>query len=73
MEYGEEWLDDLDFIWIDPQRTPNIAREFESIDYETDRDGNPRPRLEDKDNHTIDATRYAMEADMRQSAVEVLK
>lgn len=65
VEYGEEWLDDLDFICIDPLRTPNIAREFESIDYQTDKDGNPKPRLEDKDNHTIDATRYAFEADMK--------
>lgn len=65
VEYGEEWLDDLDFICIDPQRTPNIAREFESIDYQTDKDGNPKPRLEDKNNHTIDSTRYAFESDMR--------
>ena len=66
VEYGEEWLDDLDFIIIDPLRTPNLAREFENIDYQTDRDGNPKPRLEDKDNHTIDATRYAFESDMKQ-------
>lgn len=65
VEFGEEWLADLDFICIDPLRTPNIAKEFESIDYQTDKDGNPLPRLEDKDNHTIDATRYAFEADMR--------
>lgn len=64
VEYGERWLDDLDFICIDPQRTPNIAREFESIDYQVDRDGNPKPRLVDKDNHTIDSTRYAFADDM---------
>lgn len=65
VEYGEEWLDDLDFICIDPLRTPKIAWEFENIDYQTDKDGNPKPRLEDKDNHTIDATRYAMSEDMK--------
>lgn len=65
VEFGERWLDDLDFICIDPKRTPNIAREFENIDYQVDRDGNPKPRLEDKDNHTIDATRYAFSEDMR--------
>ena len=65
VEFGERWLDDLDFICIDPKRTPNIAREFESIDYQVDRDGNPKPRLEDKDNHAIDATRYAFADDMR--------
>lgn len=64
VEYGEKWLDDLDAIYIDPLRTPNIAKEFENIDYQTDRDGNPKPRLEDKDNHTIDATRYAFNEDM---------
>jgi PBSX family phage terminase large subunit len=68
VQYGEEWLDDLDEIVIDPKRTPNIAREFENIDYQTDRDGNPLPRLEDKDNHTIDATRYAFEGDMKKSS-----
>ncbi|MFJ3386315.1 PBSX family phage terminase large subunit [Lysinibacillus sp. NPDC086135] len=73
VEYGEEWLDDLDAIYIDPLRTPNIAREFENIDYQTDRDGNPIPRLEDKDNHTIDATRYAFERDMKRPSMSVLK
>lgn len=65
VEYGEEWLGDLEAIVIDPKRTPNIAREFENIDYAMDRDGNPLPRLIDKDNHTIDATRYALDDDMR--------
>jgi phage terminase large subunit len=65
VEYGEKWLDDLEEIVIDPKRTPNLAREFENIDYQTDPDGNPRAKLEDKDNHTIDATRYAFEGDMK--------
>ncbi|PSL42137.1 PBSX family phage terminase large subunit [Planomicrobium soli] len=73
VQYGEEWLDDLDFICIDPLRTPNIAREFENIDYQTDRDGNPKPRLEDKDNHTIDSTRYALERDMKKATMQILK
>lgn len=73
VEHGEQWLDDLDAIVIDPNRTPNIAREFENIDYETDKDGNVKPRLEDKDNHTIDATRYALERDMRQSKLSILR
>lgn len=74
VEYGETWLDDLEEIVIDPARTPNVAREFENIDYETDKDGNPMAKLEDKNNHTIDATRYAMEKDMKASgSVSVLK
>lgn len=69
VEYGEKWLDDLDEIVIDSQRTPNTAREFENIDYQTDQDGNPRAKLEDKDNHSIDAVRYAMEGDMRRPGI----
>ena len=65
VEYGEKWLADLEAIVIDPKRTPNISREFEMIDYDTDRDGNPLPRLVDKNNHTIDATRYAFSNDMK--------
>ncbi len=65
VEYGEKWLDDLDEIIIDVKRTPNVAKEFENIDYQVDKDGNPKAKLEDKDNHTIDATRYALEDDMK--------
>jgi len=65
VEYGERWLDDLDEIIIDPKRTPHTAKEFEDIDYQTDKDGNPKPRLEDKNNHSVDSSRYAMERDMR--------
>lgn len=71
VEYGEEWLDDLDFICIDPLRTLNIAREFENIDFQTDKEGNPKPRLEDKDNHTIDRTRYAFSEDMKAPKIAV--
>lgn len=69
VEYGEKWLDDLEEIIIDPQRTPNTAREFENIDYMTDTDGNPKAKLEDKDNHTIDQCRYALENDMQKPSV----
>lgn len=73
VEYGEKWLDDLEEIVIDPNRTPNIAKEFENIDYQTDKDGNPKAKLEDKDNHAIDSTRYALESDMKQRTMEILR
>lgn len=69
VEYGEKWLDDLEAIVIDPERTPNTAREYENIDYMTDTDGNPKAKLEDKDNHSIDQTRYALEDDMQRGGV----
>jgi len=71
VEFGEKWLDDLEAIVIDPERTPNTAKEFEDIDYEVDSDGNQKARLEDKANHTIDATRYGTEP-LRRRSVGVL-
>lgn len=73
VEYGEKWLDDLEEIIIDPTRTPNTAREFENIDYQTDKDGNPKAKLEDRDNHTIDQCRYALENDMKQPSISILR
>ena len=74
VEFGENWLDDLEAIVIDSKRTPNTAREFENIDYQTDRDGNTISKLEDKDNHSIDATRYALENEMKvKSNIQVFK
>ena len=64
VETGEKWLDELEAIVIDYERTPNIAREFENIDYQVDKDGEIKSKLEDKDNHEIDACRYALESDM---------
>ena len=68
IEFGENWLDDLEAIVIDNKRTPNVAKEYENIDYQTDKDGNIRAKLEDKDNHTIDATRYGLEGDMKKKS-----
>ena len=69
VEYGEKWLDDLEEIVIDPVRCPNIAREFENIDYQVDKDGNTKNKLEDKDNHGIDGARYALSEDMRSNLI----
>jgi len=66
VEYGEKWLDDLEEIVIDVKRTPQTAKEFEEIDYQVDTDGNPKAKLEDKGNHSIDLCRYALENDMKQ-------
>lgn len=57
---GIKWLQDLAAIVIDPRRTPNIAREFTMYEYAQDRYGNFLPDVPDRDNHTIDSARYAM-------------
>jgi phage terminase large subunit len=61
VEHGLEWLDSLTKIVIDPKRCPYAAKEFESIDYKLDKDGNTLPQLEDKNDHSIDCLRYLTE------------
>lgn len=66
---GVKWLQDLEKIVIDPQRTPNAWREFVGYEYDMDRHGNFISRYPDRDNHTIDATRYALESVIRSRTV----
>lgn len=64
VEHGVRWLQDLGKIIIDPRRTPNIAREFSGYEYEADKDGNFLSEYPDRDNHTIDSARYALEPEI---------
>lgn len=61
VDNGIKFLQDLDKIIIDPIRCPNAAREFNDYEIEMDRDGNLRGDFPDRNNHTIDAVRYAIE------------
>ena len=73
VEYGVKWLQDLEEIVIDPGRCPETAREFSGYELERDREGNFKAGYPDKDNHHIDAVRYACEEDMKRPSVSVLK
>jgi len=64
VEFGIKWLQDLEQIVIDPEKCPRAAREFVNYALEQDRSGEVKSRFPDKDNHTIDSTRYAMQDDM---------
>lgn len=61
VRYGIKWLQGLRHIYIDKRRCPYAFREFTQYEYETDKDGNFISAYPDADNHSIDATRYAME------------
>lgn len=65
VSFGIKWLAALESIVIDPARCPAAAREFTSYEYPSDGFGGFRARLPDKDNHCVDATRYALEGEMR--------
>lgn len=60
VDYSMKWLQSLVKIVIDPVRCPYAAQEFVKYEYEKDKDGNPISAYPDKDNHAIDAVRYAM-------------
>ena len=59
--YGMKWLQSLNKIIIDPIRCPHTKEEFIKYEYERDRNGDVISGYPDKDNHHIDAVRYALE------------
>lgn len=61
VEYSMKWLASLNKIVIDPQRCPGTAIEFSEYELEKDKDGNIITGYPDKNNHNIDAVRYALE------------
>ena len=60
MAAGTKWLQSLREIVIDPERCPETAREFSTYEYERTRDGTYVDAYPDRDNHSIDAVRYAL-------------
>lgn len=71
VEFGIKFLQDLEEIIIDPTRCPNTAREFVNYELEKDAKGNFKAEFPDKDNHSIDCCRYAMEDDMVDRKVKI--
>ncbi len=60
VEYSMKWLQRRKLV-IDKRRTPNVYKEFIGYEFQRDKDGNFISGYPDKNNHTIDATRYALE------------
>ncbi len=72
VEFGIRWLQNLNEIVIDPVRCPNAKREFCGYRFEPDGNGGFRGEFPDRDNHSIDAARYALEdISERKNAVAV--
>ena len=61
IRYGIKWLQGLCHIYIDKRRCPDTYKEFVNYEYEQDKEGNFISAYPDADNHSIDATRYALE------------
>ena len=60
VNYSMKWLQSLVSIVIDPGECPYSAEEFLNYELGVDKDGNFISEYPDKNNHFIDATRYAM-------------
>lgn len=64
VSHGIRFLQSLEKIVIDSERCKNAAREFSEYEFERDKNGEVRADYPDKNNHTIDAARYALESDI---------
>ena len=60
VHYGIKWLQTRKKIVIS-EECPITAKEFLNYEYEKTKDGEPISAYPDKDNHSIDAVRYALE------------
>ncbi len=67
VDYSMKWLASLKEIVIDPERAPLAAKEFMNYEHEKTKDGDIISAYPDKDNHSIDAVRYALERVWRRS------
>ena len=60
VEYGMKWLQHRTIV-IDRKRTPHAFEEFSNYEFEQNKNGEWISGYPDKNNHLIDATRYALE------------
>jgi PBSX family phage terminase large subunit len=60
VEYGMKWLQSRTIV-IDKRRTPHAYEEFANYEFEKNKNDEWISGYPDKNNHTIDATRYALE------------
>jgi phage terminase large subunit len=60
IEYGIKFLQSLEAIIIDDTRCPETAREFLTYELDKDANGNFKASYPDKNNHSIDSVRYAL-------------
>lgn len=73
IERGMKFLQSLEKIVIDSERCANAAREFSEYEYDRTSDGLLKACYPDRDNHTIDAVRYALEDDINGKQARIIK
>lgn len=73
VDYGMKWLQSLREIVIDNVRCPYAAEEFLNYEYDRDKNGDVVSGYPDRNNHSIDAVRYAMNRVILGGRMSVLK
>ena len=73
VEHGIRWLRELREIVVDAQRCPVAAGELTAYEYARDSSGAFLNECPDRNNHTIDALRYALEPVMTRRVVKLKK
>lgn len=68
VDYSFKWLQRRKIV-IDPRRTPHAYNEIIGYEYERNKDGEIISGYPDKNNHYIDALRYAFESEYRRMGV----
>ncbi len=71
--HGIRWLQELKQIIVDPKTCPHMAKELECYEYARDKQGAFLSECPDKNNHTIDAIRYALEPIITKRVVRLRK
>lgn len=65
INFSMKWLQSLREIVIDPVRCPKATNEWQSYEYEKDKNGDVISGYPDGDVHSIDAVRYALQNEWR--------
>lgn len=73
VRYGIKWLQKLVKIYIDKERCPYTFEEFTTYELEKDKNGEFKDKYPDKNNHHIDAVRYALEDDINNNYITPIK
>ena len=60
VRYGMEWLQTRNKIVVDPSRTPHAYKELIEYEHDRDKNGEVIANYPDRNNHYIDAMRYAV-------------
>jgi phage terminase large subunit len=70
VKHGIKFLKDLEAIIVDPDRCPATFKELCQYELEKDKEGNFKPNYPDKNNHSIDAIRYALEDEILDARIQ---